>query len=63
MSALESTAQFSKHDAVYDIVCFLLAGFPNLGGLDIGSLLSNPAVMNMVSFFVFFVKNTILLIS
>ena len=31
------------------IVCFILiSGFPGFGGLDLGSLLTNPAVMNMV---------------
>ena len=28
--------------------CSLL-GVPNLGGLDLGSLLTNPAIMNMVN--------------
>ena len=26
----------------------LISGFPGLGGLDLGSLLTNPAIMNMV---------------
>lgn len=31
------------------IVCFfLISGFPGFGGLDLGSLLTNPAVMSMV---------------
>lgn len=37
---------------LYSIVSLLLGGMPNLGGLDIGSLLSNPAVMNMVGIIV-----------
>ena len=28
-------------------------GLPNLAGLDVGALLSNPAVMNMVSHLIF----------